>query len=214
MMVYPILRSTFFPFLRAFFKQIEGLENLPKNGPYIIAANHIGFIDYFFIASVIIPFTKRKIHFMAKGEKWRDWLGDRIVKKCWGAIVIDPENKAKCLEEALDYLRQGEICAIYPEGEASKNPNELFKGRSGAARLSLISKAPVVPVGLEGPLVSTCSFIDFFRNIFHFYKKISMKIGQPLTFYSDGPINEKLLEEATRAIMKEIASLSGKNYPY
>lgn len=210
-MAHTILRSTFFPFLRAFFKQIEGLENLPKSGPYIIAANHIGFIDYFFMASVIIPFTKRKIHFMAKREKWRDWLGDRIVKKCWGAIVIDPENKAKCLEEALDYLRQGEICAIYPEGEASKG-KELFEGKTGVAKLAIRSRTPVVPVGFLGPLGSR-SFVTTFKNIIYSYKKVSIKIGKPMIFQNQ-EINEQSLEEVTREIMKNIASLCNKVYPY
>jgi len=213
-MAHPILRRTFFPFLRTFFKHIEGLENLPKNGPYIIAANHIGFIDYFFIASVTIPYTRRKIHFMAKREKWRDSLGDYIIKKWWGAIVIDPENKAKSLEEAQNYLKKGEICAIYPEGEASKNPNELFKGKVGVAKLAMISKVPVVPIGLKGLLMRTRSSADFLKNLFSFYKKISIKIGQPLTFPSNIQMNEKSLEDITRKIMQNIASLSDKNYPY
>jgi len=213
-MAHPILRRTFFPFLRAFFRRVEGLENLPKSGPYIITANHIGFIDYFFIASVIIPYTKRKIHFLARKEKWREWLGDGIVKKCWGAIIIDPENKSKCLEEALDYLINGEIVAIYPEGEASKSHDELFKGKTGVAKLALKSKAPVISIGVLGPIVNTYSFMSVVKSLKYFYKKISLKIGQPMIFSNEGEMNEKLLEDVTRKIMKNIASLAGKHYPY
>lgn len=210
-MAYPILRRTIFVFLRTFFGEIGGLENLPKTGPYIIASNHVGLIDYFFIASVVIIYTKRKIHFIAKKEKWRDLLGNYIVKKWWGCIVIDPNNKEQSLVEAIEILKKGEIVGIFPEGEASKG-NELLKGRTGVAKLAIRSGMPVVSVGFLGPLGSK-SFITTFKNIIHSYKKVSIKIGKPMIFHRQ-EINEHSLDEVTRGIMKNIASLCGKTYPY
>lgn len=210
-MAYPILRRTIFAFLRTFFGEIDGLENLPKIGPYIIASNHVGLIDYFFIASAIIPHTKRKIHFLSKREKWRDYLGDFIVKKWWGCIVIDPNNKEQSIIEAIDNLKKGEIVGIFPEGEANKG-KELFQGKIGVAKLAIRSGALVVPVGFLGPLGSK-SFITTIKNIIHSYKKVSIKIGKPMTFQRQ-EINEQSLDEVTREIMKNIASLCGKTYLY
>lgn len=210
-MAYPILRRTIFAFLRTFFGEIDSLENLPKTGPYIIASNHVGLIDYFFIASAIIPYTKRKIHFLSKREKWRDCLGDLIVKKWWGCIVINPDNKEQSLEEAIDYLQKGEIIGIFPEGEASKG-NELLRGKTGVAKLVIRSGTPVVSVGFLGPLGSK-SFITTIKNIIHSYKKVNIKIGRPMTFHRE-EISGQSLDEVTRGIMKNIASLCGKAYIY
>lgn len=215
-MAYPISRHTFFPLLRTFFGEINGLENLPKNGPYIIAANHVGNIDYFFIAAAIILFTKRKIHFIARREAWRDFLGDFIVKKWWGCIVIDPQNTEKCLEETENYLKRGRICAIFPEGGPSKHSKELFKGKTGLAKLALKTGIPVIPVGFWGPIGGPRRLIDFFKNLHDFYGKVYIQIGQPMTFLQikNLEINKELLEQITREIMLEVAKLSGQIYPY
>lgn len=214
-MDYPIIRRTFFLILRNFFGKIEGLENLPKNCPYIIAANHVGNIDYFFIASAIIPYTKKKIHFIAKREKWRDILGDFIVKKWLGCIVTDPDHKEKVIDEALDYLRRGKICAIFPEGKASGNNIELLQGKTGVAKLALKSKLPVVPVGFFGP-TSKESFVKSIKHLISSSGKVYIRIGQPITFNfsNNEEISQRLEGDITREIMKKIASLCDKVYPY
>lgn len=210
-MPYPILRWTVFPLFRFFFGTVEGLANLPPRGPYIIAANHVGSADYFFIVAMIIRSVRGRIHFFARSEKWRDYIGRRF----WDCIIIDPANKDASLREAEQCLERREVCAIFPEGQPSKNSPQLFQGKTGAARLALATGVPVVPIGFLGPWAGE-SFLATVRNYFHYTKKVEIRVGQPLVFpkVQSEQVTPIMLEEKTRVIMSSIARLCRKKYPY
>lgn len=209
-MVYPIGKRIIPPVVKFFWvKKVSGLQNIPKKGPFIIAANHSSYMDHF-IMSALVPYLNRKIHFLAKKEHF-----EGLFKRAWhtyaGAIPIDRNaGDKKALELAIKALKEGKIIGIHPEGTRSLT-GKIQEAKTGVARLALLSKAPVVPVGLMGAfeILPKGKYIPKL-------KKAAMNIGKPMHFerYPNKKINKKVLREVTTKIMKEIARLSKQKYNY
>ena len=209
-MVYPILKVTVLPLVSNWIKKINGLENVPKNGPFIIAANHSSYMDHMVIGAVLLPYLNKKIHFLAKKEHF-----DGIAQKSWhsyvAAIPVDREKGGdEALQQAVKALKQEKIIAIYPEGTRSMN-GKIQKAKTGIARLALLSKAPVVPVGLVG----TFDILPKGKYVPKF-KRAIINFGKPLYFeeYANKKINKQIINKVTVSIMKEIARLSNQKYNF
>ena len=78
-MVYPIGKRIVFPIVRLWIKYINGLENIPKKGSFIIAANHTSYMDHFFMGYVIVPNLNKKLHFLAKKEHFKGLDEGKII---------------------------------------------------------------------------------------------------------------------------------------
>ena len=214
---FPILSFLVFPFFKHFIKEVKGLENFPKDQGCILAINHIGYtFDGLFLIAAIAPYIKKKIHFIAVKNKHWQFFGDWLPTKWLGLIPFDPENKAKCLDQSKDYLKQGGIIGIFPEGIKNLDPHKLLKGKTGAARLALWCQAPVVTIGFKGALAGQESVTKSLKTLFSHKPEIEINIGQPMTFeeYYDKEINHDLLNEVTRKIMVKLGEMSGKKYTY
>ena len=124
-----------------------GLENVPTEGPAIIAANHASVIDSFFLP-LVLP---RRITFVGKAEYLDSWKTRRLFPAL-GMIPIDRSGgdaAERALEAAAGLLEAGELFGIYPEGTRARD-GLLHKGYTGAARLACSTGAPIVPVGILG----------------------------------------------------------------
>lgn len=166
-------------------REISGLENLPKNSPYILAANHQSYADPPLVGSCI----KKQIYFIAKKELFRipifGWLINRT-----NAFPVDREsNDITALKNALKILNGGNILLVFPEGTRYK-PGKIRKLKNGAAMLSVASNSPVVPVAV----INSDKLLDF--------KKIKVKFGAPMKFGF-----KESYEEITNKIMSEIERL-------
>lgn len=209
-MAYLIGKRVIPPIVKLFWtKEINGLQNLPKKGPFIIAANHASYMDHFMM-SLLVPYLNRKIHFLAKKEHFEGFF-----KRAWhtyaGAIPIDRNaGNKKALKWAIKALKEGKIIGIHPEGTRSLT-GKLQKAKTGVARLALLSKAPVVPIGLIG----TFEILPKGKYIPKL-KKAAMNIGKPMHFteYYNKKINKKILREVTDTIMREIAKLCRQKYDF
>ena len=189
--------------VRIISKQPEGCQNLPKEGAFIIASNHVGYFDQYILIAPVVGTISRHLYFLSKTSNY----------KIFDAVSIDIDNPTKSLEKLGILLNNGEVVVIFPEGRA--NPNtELERGKTGVARMALTYKVPVIPVGLDGPHGSTVkeSFKDFFRGI----RRAKIKVGELISFeqYYNQEITKELLETVTSDIMQEISKLSGKSYPH
>ena len=209
-MVYLIPKLTIGPLTRLWIRKVNGMQNVPKKEAFIIASNHASYMDHLIITSIIIPHLNRKVHFLAKKEHF-----DNVFKKVWhtyaGAIPLDREKKGKeALRLAIKALKQGKIIAIHPEGTRSLT-GKLQKAKTGVARLALISKAPVVPIGLIG----TFEILPKGKYMPK-AKKAIMNIGKPMYFekYYNKKINKRMLKEVTNKVMKEIAKLCRQKYNF
>jgi 1-acyl-sn-glycerol-3-phosphate acyltransferase len=209
-MLYVTVRTVVRPAARAVWRPVvEGTENVPKEGPVLIASNHLSFVD-----SVVLPIVSpRKVVFLAKDEYFNHTGVKGVVYRGWfGSLGMVPVNREDTkaalasLDIALEVLGRGEAFGIYPEGTRSRD-GRLYRGRTGVAHLALTSGAPVVPVGLAGtqdlqPVGSRLPRLA----------KVTVRFGEPLRFdgrYDGVPLG-RARREATDEIMTEIQKLSGQ----
>ena len=124
--------------------RVTGAGHLPPSGPAIIAANHRSYLDNYLISAV----APRPPWFLGKAE-----LAHGVFGRFNRAMGMVPIERGKGDRAAIDtmvtILEEGEVIALFPEGTRSLT-GELYKFRSGLARIAARSKAPVVPVGLIG----------------------------------------------------------------
>lgn len=131
---------------------ITGLENIPDDGPVILAANHRSYFDVAAIA-VLVARVERPVRFLGKKELFDAPVIGQVARAL-GAIRVDRGSGSdEPLEEAASTLRAGGTVVIFPQGTIPRGEefnNPVLRGKSGAARLAAMSRAPVIPVGLWG----------------------------------------------------------------
>ena len=209
-MAYAIGKRIICPIVGLWFKEVNGLKNIPKKGPFIIAANHESYMDHLIIVCTFTCRLNKKIHFLSKKEHF-----DNIFKKVWhnyaGAIPLDRQAGGKeALKLAVKALKQGKIIAIHPEGTRTLT-GKLQKGKTGVTRLALSAEVPIIPVGLIG----TFEILPKGKYIPKL-KRAIMNIGKPIYFnkYYKKKITARLLRETTDNLMKEIAKLCKQEYNF
>ena len=196
------------PYLRVFFRiRVEGREHIPKQGPAILASNHISFCDSFFLP-LVVP---RRVRYIAKAEYFDNW------KVAWffkanGHIPLRRGEGAdwkRALDGAAEALAAGELFGIYPEGTRSKD-GRLHRGHTGVAMLAARTGAPVIPIGFTG----TDRAQPVGSKMIWPFKTITIRIGPAVDFgaQSDGPKGQRALRAMTDAVMTEIQKLSGQEY--
>jgi 1-acyl-sn-glycerol-3-phosphate acyltransferase len=200
------------PWLRLIFRpQVEGRDNVPAEGPAIIASNHLSFSDSIFMPLMV----RRKVTFVAKAEYFTGKGIKGFLTKMFfvgtGTIPVD-RSGGRAAQAAIDtglrILREGKLFGIYPEGTRSPD-GRLYRGKTGVARLALDSGAPVIPVVMLNsdeiqPLGSKLPRI----------KRVRIRFGQPIDFsrYA-GMAGDRFIERAvTDEIMYELMELSGREY--
>jgi 1-acyl-sn-glycerol-3-phosphate acyltransferase len=208
-MMYWVLKGILKPPLLGMYSiKKEGLENVPKKGAAIIAANHVSFLDSFFIPLVV---KMRKVTYLAKADYFKTWKTSWFFKAA-GQISCEREGGSKSeqsLQIALDVLKSGNLLGIYPEGTRSPD-GRLYRGRTGVARLALAAGVPVIPVGLVG----TETVMPKEAKLPKFSGKVQVRFGKPLDFsrFADKERDRFVLRSITDEIMYEIMQLSGQQY--
>jgi 1-acyl-sn-glycerol-3-phosphate acyltransferase len=121
-----------------------GRENVPLEGPLIVACNHVSYLD----PPVMGSFVPRRVSYMAKKELFEiPILGPLI--RALGAYPVDREGSATAaIKRSLEVLRSGGCVGIFPEGGRNKEGDK--EARGGVALLASLSKAPVVPAAIVG----------------------------------------------------------------
>ena len=210
-MIFPI--GGLFRSIVAFLvKKVEGLENLPKDTPFVIAANHDSFIDIFILGVEITRYLKkRKIYVISAMFFFFDVLASILFSEFGGSIRLRKKVHGGFLKSALRKLRKGDIICMFPEGIPNKKPY-LRKGKTGVARLVLKGKVPVVPIGIQG----TSYIWSKVKWIPRPSRRITIKIGKPIYFdkYYDKDEDYPTLRKVTTFIMKKIGSLINQKYNF
>ena len=161
--------------------KVKGRWHLPKEGPYIIAANHFSYIDPTFFKYAI----RKPINFLAASDQTIDWYF-MWAPLLYGFIPIDRTNLApSTIKKAKKILKNGEILGIFPEG--SSTSDSLRKAKNGAVFLSTVEKAPIVPMAIYG---AETAWEDLFRGV---RPRVTINIGKPFgPFDVKGTKNERI----------------------
>lgn len=212
-MAYAILRQLFERPISRKITSVHGEENLPTKAPFIIAINHVGFLDAPAVVIYLLKRYRRTIFFPTHHPLWK-LLGGSLARRWLGMIPVRSAEKKYALDEAIRVVQKGEIVGIFPEGTRNTNEHELLKGKTGAVRLALATKAPLIPIGIKN--TTGHSGFEAFKSFFKKKRNFSIAIGSAvdLTEYYDQPIDKPLLVAATTKLMNTIALLCGKEYPH
>ena len=200
----PVLRLVFRP-------KAYGIDNVPDEGPAILASNHLSYADWLFM-----PLTlSRRVTFVAKAEYFttpgiKGWFQKKFFSGA-GQVPIDRSgaNAAEgAMKSATKVLAHGDLFGIYPEGTRSHD-GRLYRGKTGVARLALESRAPVIPCAVVGTDVVAPS-----GKIYGSWTRPVVRFGKPLDFSRyEGMENDRfILRSITDEIMYEVMRLSGQEY--
>ncbi|MBG6225953.1 1-acyl-sn-glycerol-3-phosphate acyltransferase [Arthrobacter sp. CAN_A2] len=187
---------------------VEGLRNVPEDGPFIVAPNHLSFLDSVLVQALM----PRPVAFFAKAEYFTGTGVKGALMKGFfegvGSIPVERGQQAasvQALRTLLDLLEQGDGVGIYPEGTRSRD-GRLYRGRTGVGWLALTTGAPVLPVGLIGTDALQPAGGKGLRP-----QHFTLRIGEPLVFAKTGPGHPlPARRSATDAIMDGIAALTGQ----
>lgn len=184
---------------------------VPSSGPVILAPNHLAVLDSFIVPLVLA----RPVAFLAKAEYFQgNGLAARVRRWFFTSIDAIPVERGRgraaqvAIQEAERVLLEGGAFGIHPEGTRSPD-GRLYRGRTGVARLTLSTGAPVVPVALSGTDKLQPSGAKLPRP-----HPTTVRFGDPLDFSRyhgmDGSL--PVLRSITDEIMYAIAELSDQEY--
>ena len=142
-LVKPIVKLLFYTLYRP---TIKGRENIPKNGPFVLAGNHTKWLDSVMLVSVT---PKNQVHFLAKEELWhgKGW----IVVKAMGCIPVNRKIHDKdALIKAYEYLNNGSCIGIFPEGTINRTDDIIMPFKYGVVKMCKETDATLVPFVITG----------------------------------------------------------------
>ncbi|WP_189985018.1 lysophospholipid acyltransferase family protein [Streptomyces capoamus] len=209
---FVLIKAVLGPIMRLMFRpRVEGAENIPGDGPVILAGNHLTFID-----SIVLPVvTKRQVCFIGKDE-YVTGKGLKGRLMAWfftgvGMIPVDRDGASggvAALMTGRRILEEGRMFGIYPEGTRSPD-GRLYRGRTGIARLTLMTGAPVVPFAMIG----TDKLQPGGRGIPR-PGRVTVRFGEPMEFsrYEGMDRDRYVLRAVTDSVMAEVMRLSGQEY--
>jgi 1-acyl-sn-glycerol-3-phosphate acyltransferase len=137
------------PIRRLFRFKSKGEEHIPRQGGFVLSANHMSNLDPWPLGIPLYP--ERQLRFMAKSEMYRAPL-KWILEPAGAFPVRRGMGDEEAMERAIELARAGEVVAIFPEGTRRNKGRKKRKARprSGAARVALKAGVPLVPAAIGG----------------------------------------------------------------
>jgi 1-acyl-sn-glycerol-3-phosphate acyltransferase len=150
-LTYNVVAGLTWPVIRGVYRlRVRGEENLPKEGGFVLACNHVSNLDPWPLGMPLWP--KRWLRFMAKSELY--WWPAKLVLDGAGAFPVRRgQADVEAIQTAVQLAKEGNVVAMFPEG--TRRAKGLVKRhearpRSGAARIALEAGVPLVPAAVKG----------------------------------------------------------------
>lgn len=183
---------------------ISGTHHIPSEGGAVLAINHVSYVDFVMAGYGALP-SGRLTRFMAKKEVFDHPVAGPLMRGM-KHISVDRANGQRSYDEAVGYLRRGEVVGVFPEATISRS--FLIKPlKTGAVRMAADAGVPLVPLVLWGTqrLLTKDHPRDFGRH-----KTISVTAGEPID-----PLGATAQEktEELRARMSRMLDAAIADYP-
>jgi len=150
--------------------KVEGRENIRKDKKYLLAANHVSYLDPPFVTYAV----QKKVAYMAKQELFQDKNALlRFLVINLGAFAVNRENpEIATFKTVFDLLKTDWSLGIFPQGKICKD-NAITSVQKGFVTIAKKAKFDIVPIGV-------CGFTGYSKKIFG--KNMTMKIGKPISY--------------------------------
>lgn len=192
-------------FLFAILARVDsrGLENIPQQGPVILAANHQGIVDS---ALVFMLLNREDATGLVADKYMKNPLMRWLVNAVNGIWINRESADLGALREALNYLRRGGMLGIAPEGTRSRT-GVLTEAKTGVAYLADKSGAPILPIAIWGTQGGLSRALRLARP------RVYVHFGTPFTLPAlDRKDREASLQRNTDEIMCRIAAMLPEMY--
>lgn len=176
-----------------FIKKVRGLENIPKNGPFLVIPNHGSFVDFMLVMDSLRP--RRFLLFFIKSKYFDKKIWNHFLVQM-GQIRADKHSIPRSLRGLKDQVS----VVLFAEGTRTRNGN-IGDAYPGLGMVGSKSNVPVIPMGIKGAY-EFWPWNKKFPNLFY-GKKIEIGFGKPLFFQQfDGP------DEFSHEVMKQVKKLA------
>jgi 1-acyl-sn-glycerol-3-phosphate acyltransferase len=149
--LYNVVAALSWPVLHGLFRlRVQGRENVPEDGGYVLACNHLSNFDPWPLGMPLWP--GHWLRFMAKAELY--WWPATYILDAAGAFPVHRERAdVEAVETAVRLAREGNVVVMFPEGTRRRKglvKKHQARARSGAARIALLAGVPLVPAAVTG----------------------------------------------------------------
>src|SRR5690349_6574170 len=194
--LYQVIGTLSVPVVKGLYRlRARGLEHLPEGG-FVLAANHTSNFDPWPLGMPLLP--RRQLRFMAKSELFNPVLAP--ILRAGGAFKVRRgEGDVEAMRIATELVREGEIVVMFPEGTRQRKglrKKHVARPHTGAARIALNAKAPLVPAAIGGT--------DRLLRL----GPLRVAYGEPIDVSDlEGLELKAAAEEATKRLMEKISEL-------
>jgi 1-acyl-sn-glycerol-3-phosphate acyltransferase len=206
--LYWVLQKITAPLIRFFFAvRRKGIDRIPKRGGVILVSNHASNID----PVLVVGSVRRPVYHLAKHTLFVKPFPRWFFLTLGGQVPVnrDAGGNEAALLAGVRVLESGRALAIYPEGTRSPD-GRVCRGRTGVARLALMTGVPVVPVAIQGAFEIWPKGKKFPR----LFKRTRILVGEPRVYGKD-PVradDPSELRRITDELMGDLARLLGQSY--
>lgn len=205
--LYRLAEAVLIPPFKLWFNwRMEGLELVPREGPVLVAANHISYVDPFADAYFLLR-AGRRPRFLAKQELFDVPVMGWALRHLGQIPVRRGTGDRSPLDAAAAALDRDEAVIVYPEGTVTKNPDwSPMEARTGIARLSLRCGVPVLPLAIWG---AQHVWQKDGKQSLRFARPIWLKAGKAIDLspHAAGGEDHETLRAATERVMAELGAL-------
>ncbi|MCL4416879.1 MAG: 1-acyl-sn-glycerol-3-phosphate acyltransferase [Actinobacteria bacterium] len=177
--------------------EVEGAENLPREGGVLIASNHCSYLDPPLMGNSV----DRQVHFMAKKELFKVPVLGFCISHVGTFPVARGTADRSAIRKAIEYLSSGEVVGIFPEGTRTKS-GTMKDGEIGAAMLAAKAGVPILPMGIRGNIR-----VFQMKGIVPKFSKLKVRIGKPIEVPLQPNADRKQLKAILDKVMEEIRKL-------
>jgi 1-acyl-sn-glycerol-3-phosphate acyltransferase len=190
--------------MRALFRiRLEGIECVPRDGAAIVAANHVSALDGVVLGLVLWERRRRVTRFLTASEFFRKPLFGAVLRAYRQIPLERGSGDVAALGAAIDAIANGGLGGIFPEGLVNADPDgPLQRGRTGVARIALVARAPVVPVGIAGTQERWPR--SGLRSSRPLRPVVALAFGEPIALHGDPEVPDDTQRETAR-VMEAIA---------
>ena len=155
-----------------------GVDNLPKDTNFIMCSNHRTYLDPGFICGSLPKKIEDNTCILGKSDIDSDKILRRFALSHNYIPIERTGNSIKTLDRSRELLNEGWNLLIFPEGTSVQNNTKLYPLKDGAARLSIDTRKPIVPVHITGIAVTDKEIKSF--ELPSLLSKVKVKFGDPI----------------------------------